>query len=141
MTRLLNSLSTTEALAELFSDHSILQAMLKFEAALARIEANHKIIPHSAAKVIADSAEPDGFDIAAMVQETRLSATLGVPLVKALTKRVRDKNPVAAGFVHWGATSQDVCDTALVLLLKQCRHILQADHERILAALRRLSND
>ena len=61
-------------------------------------------------------------------------------MVKMLTARVRAIDPEAAGFVHWGATSQDVADTALVLLLRQASAAFsQADHERILAALRALS--
>ena len=50
-----------------------------------------------------------------------------------LTERVRARDATAAGFVHWGATSQDVADTALVLLLRRCRAVLEADHERVIA--------
>jgi len=140
MTRLIDSLSTTDALAELFSDHSMLQAMLTFEVALARVEARRKIIPKSAAEEIAKAARPDAMDVSSMVQETRLSATPGVPLVKALTQLVRTKNPVAAGYVHWGATSQDACDTALVLLLKRAQPILESDLLRLEKLLRRLAD-
>ncbi len=59
--------------------------------------------------------------------------------MKALTERVRATNPDAARFVHWGATSQDVTDTALVLLLERARKILAADHARLSAALAELS--
>jgi 3-carboxy-cis,cis-muconate cycloisomerase len=58
-----------------------------------------------------------------------------------LTARARAIDADAAGYVHWGATSQDVADSALVLLLRRCRVVLQADHERILPALRRLSDE
>ena len=139
MTRLINSLATTPELADLFSDRSVLQAMLKFEMALAHVEARHKIIPHSSAKAIAAAADPEGFDLGAIVRDTRLSATPAVPLVKALTERIREKNPDAAGFVHWGATSQDLCDTALMLLLKQAQPILESDLLRLKKALRRLA--
>lgn len=139
MTRLLDSLATTPELAELFSDRSVLQAMLKFEVALARVEARHKIIPQSAATAIAKAAVADGLDVAAIVQGTRLSATPGVPFVKSLTRHVHEKSPEAAGFVHWGATSQDVCDTALMLLLKQAQPILESDLLRVKKALRRLA--
>lgn len=138
--RFINSFATTEPLASLFSDHSVLHAMLKFEAALAQAEARHNIIAQSEANAIAEAAQPEDFDIPAMIRETQLSATPGVPLVKALTERVRSKNPTAAGFVHWGATSQDVCDTALVLLLKQAQLILESDLLRLEKALRDLAN-
>lgn len=141
MNRLIEALATTDALAELFSDHSILQAMLTFEAALARAQAKHKIVPQSAAKAIAAAAHAEGLDVATIIQETRLSATPGVPLVKALSERVRAKNPAAAGFVHWGATSQDVCDTALILMLKKAQSILELDLRRLEQALRQFSDE
>ncbi|HEY6249668.1 MAG TPA: 3-carboxy-cis,cis-muconate cycloisomerase [Candidatus Angelobacter sp.] len=136
--RLLDSLGTTAPLADLFSDHSILCAMLMFEAALARAEARYKIVPQNAADAIAKAAQSEGFDVATIIQETRLSATPGVPLVKALTERVRVQNSAAVEFVHWGATSQDVCDTALVLLLKQAQPILESDLLRLEKVLHRL---
>jgi 3-carboxy-cis,cis-muconate cycloisomerase len=137
--RLIDSLATTDALAELFSDQSVLQAMLDFEVALARAEASVGVIPKSAADGIAAAAKADGFDVASLVRETLRSATPGVPLVKALTERVRAKNPEAAGFVHWGATSQDVADTALILLLKRAQPIVSSDLARLETALRKLS--
>src|SRR5215510_2698243 len=136
---LIDALATTEPLSALFSDQSILQAMLMFEAALARAEARCNIIPQDAATAIVDAAQATGFDAATISKEAQLSATLGVPLVKALTERVRRKNPDAAGFVHWGATSQDVCDTALVLLLKKAEPILESDLLRLEVALHRLA--
>lgn len=141
MTQLIDSLATTESLAELFSDHSVLQAMLAFESALARAEVLSNIIPQSAADDIAAAAQPEGFDSATIAHDARLSATPAIPLVNALTERVRAKNSAAAGFVHWGATSQDVCDTALVLLLKQAQPILESDLKRLEKALRRLAEE
>src|SRR5271169_6312101 len=138
--RLIDSLATTELLAELFSDQSVLQAMLDFEVALARAEATVGVIPRSAVDGIVAAGRADGFDIAALVRETLRNATPGVPLAKALTERVRAKSPEAAGFVHWGATSQDVADTALILLLKRAQPILAADLARLEAALRNLSD-
>jgi 3-carboxy-cis,cis-muconate cycloisomerase len=62
-------------------------------------------------------------------------------LVKALTERVRTASPEAAAYVHWGATSQDVADTALVLLLKQAQLILNSDLTKLESALEKLRND
>ena len=61
--RLIESLATTPILAALFSDESVLQAMLEFEAALARAEAQHGLIPVEAADAIATAAVPGNFDI------------------------------------------------------------------------------
>ncbi|HEY1494962.1 MAG TPA: 3-carboxy-cis,cis-muconate cycloisomerase [Candidatus Solibacter sp.] len=139
-TRLVESLAATEKVSEVFSDASVLQAMLDFEAALARAEAHCGMIPASAAASIADSARAEGFDFAGLARLSLRAGTPAIPLVKMLTARVHAIDPEAAGFVHWGATSQDMADTALVLLLRRVRRILQGDHERLLASLRYLSD-
>jgi len=139
--RLIDAFMTTPALAEVFSDRTVIGAMLAFESALAVAEARAGLIPASAAEAIAAAAaDEDGFDVPALLRETRRSATPSIPLVGALVDRVRSRSPEAAAYVHWGATSQDVADTALVLLLGRARFFL-ADHQRALtAALRRLSD-
>jgi 3-carboxy-cis,cis-muconate cycloisomerase len=137
--RLIDSLATTEPLAEVFSDRSMLQAMLDFEMALSRVEARLKIIPQAAAEVIATEANPDAFDIGALTRDTLRAGTPGIPLAKALTKRVHAKDAAAAGFVHWGATSQDVADTALMLLLRRAQPLLEFDLIRVEQALQRLA--
>lgn len=138
--KLIDSLSTTEPLSEIFSDRAVLEAMLDFEAALARVEARLGIIPSATADAIASAARADSFDIAQLSRDTFRAGTPGIPLAKTLTEKVRAANPDAAKFVHWGATSQDVADTALILLLKQARPLLLEDCARLEAALRNLSN-
>jgi 3-carboxy-cis,cis-muconate cycloisomerase len=135
----IDSLATTAPLAELFSDRSILEAMLAFEAGLARVQARAGIIPEEAANAIA-TATAAGFDTEALSHDALRAGTPGIPLVKALTEKVRTSNPAAAGYVHWGATSQDVADTALVLVLKRAETVLEADLLRVEEALRRLSD-
>jgi 3-carboxy-cis,cis-muconate cycloisomerase len=139
--RLIESLGATEPLADLFSDQSILQAMLDFEVALARAEARCNMVPKSAADAIASAAQASTFDPGALAGAALRAGTPGIPLVKALTERVRGKDPAAAGFVHWGATSQDVADTAMVLLLKRVQPILESDLVRLEKALRKLGTD
>ncbi len=140
MMSLIESLATTEPLAEIFSDQSVLHAALDFEVALARVEARLGIIPQPAAETIASAAQTHSFDIPAMARAMQQAATIGVPLAEALTDAVRAKDPDAAKFVHWGATSQDVADTAIVLLLKRAQPVLVGDLCRIEAALESLSN-
>jgi 3-carboxy-cis,cis-muconate cycloisomerase len=137
--RLIESLATTGPLAEVFSDGSILAAMLHFEAALAGAQARLSIIPQTAAVSIAAAAAVDGFNTAELAYATLRAGTPGIPLVKALTEKVRSLDPAAAGFVHWGATSQDVADTALVLLLKQAQAILEPDIKDLEESLQRLA--
>lgn len=139
--RLIESLATTEPLAEIFADASVLQAMLDFEVALARAEARVGIVPQSAAKVISAVARVGEFDIPALSRAMFRAGTPAIPLVKALTEKTRARDREAAGWVHWGATSQDVADTALVLLLKRACLILTGDLLRLEKALITLSDE
>ena len=139
MVQLIDSLATTAPLAELFSDESLLQAMLDFEAALARAEARLGIVPASAAEAIHAAARASNFDAAALARETLRGGTPGIPLSRALMAKVRAANRDAARYVHWGATSQDVADTALILVLKRAQAIFAGDLARLDAALLRLS--
>ena len=138
---LIDALGTTPALAEIFSDRTVIGAMLAFESALAGAEARAGLIPASAAEAIgAAAADEDGFDIPALLRETRRSAAASIPLVAALTDRVRRHQPDAAAYVHWGATSQDVADTALAVLLVRARAFLKEDARVLLRDLRQLSD-
>jgi 3-carboxy-cis,cis-muconate cycloisomerase len=137
--RLIDSMSTTEPLAEIFDDRSVLQAMLDFEVALARAEAALKIVPTAAARAIAKAAHAESFDAATLARETLRAATPGIPVVRALRRKAKDENATAADFVHWGATSQDVCDTALILLLKKGAPILNGDLDRLESGLQALA--
>src|SRR5580693_5470410 len=137
--RLIESLATTPALAELLSDESVLQAMLEFEVALARAEARHGLIPKEAADAIAAAAVPGNFNISVLADATFRAGTPAIPFVKMLTDQVRKTDAEAARFVHWGATSQDVADTAMSLLLKRAEPILIGDLRRLEKALGDLS--
>lgn len=137
--RLMDSMATTQSLAGLFSDQSVLQAMLDFEIALARAEARCGVISQSAAEVITNAAQAGSFNAAVLAEQTLRLGTPAIPFVKALTELVRAKDSAAAGFVHWGATSQDVTDSALVLLMKQAQAVLRSDLDRLAQSLRRLS--
>ncbi|MGD1022567.1 MAG: 3-carboxy-cis,cis-muconate cycloisomerase [Candidatus Sulfotelmatobacter sp.] len=137
--RLIDSLATTPTLAALFSDESVLQAMLEFETALARAEAQCGLIPAAAADAISAAARPGNFDISALADAAFRSGTPAIPLVKMLTDQVRKTDADAARFVHWGATSQDVADTAMSLLLKRAEPILIGDASRLEKALAHLS--
>ena len=110
-------------LAALLDDRAQIHAMLAFEAALARAEGRCGVIPEAAAARIAQVAEALELDPAALAQGT---AEDGIPvpaLVAALRKAVGGE---AANFVHWGATTQDVMDTGLVLRLRAILDLLDA---------------
>jgi 3-carboxy-cis,cis-muconate cycloisomerase len=137
--RLIDNLATSEPLSEMFSDRSVLQAMLDFEVALASVQARLGIIPAAAADAIANAASVQDFDPAALARDTLRAGTPGIPLAKVLTEKVRALDAEAAKFVHWGATSQDVADTALILLLQRTQPILTADIAKLENALEKLS--
>jgi 3-carboxy-cis,cis-muconate cycloisomerase len=103
--------------------------MLDFERALAGAEADAGIIPQDAARVIAGACSDLRPSPEALASDGKKSGSLAVPLVKILTEHVARADASAAAFVHYGSTSQDVLDTALVLCLKPCL----ADAERVLA--------
>jgi 3-carboxy-cis,cis-muconate cycloisomerase len=92
--------------------------MLDFEAALARAEAECGIIPAGSAEAIASACKAETFDSAALAEAATRSGNLAIPLVKALTASVARTDPHASRYVHWGATSQDVIDTAMMLTLR-----------------------
>jgi len=137
--RLIESSGTTPKMAEVFSDRSILEAMLAFEVGLARAEAGLGMIPSTATRAIEKAADPKFYDASALAADSQRSATPSIPFVRALTAQVQKIDPQAAGFVHWGATSQDVADTAIILLLLKSREILEEDLVPLEGALFQLS--
>lgn len=111
-------------------DRSTLQYMLDFEAALARAEAAAGVIPASAVGPIESACKADSFDMAALAEAATRSGNLAIPLVKALTANVGNADSEAARYVHWGATSQDVIDSATMLTLRAGIDALDADLSR-----------
>ena len=136
---LLDPLFRTDAMREIFSDHGRLQGMLDFEAALARAQARLGVIPKAVAPAIEAQCQARCFDIEALARAAAPSGNTAIPLVKALTALVGKKDKKAAGYVHWGATSQDAMDTGLVLQLRSAVDLIDADLARLADALARLA--
>ena len=120
-------------------DIAYLQHMLDFEAALARAEAATGVIPASAAGPIAKACKASLFDLADLAEAATRSGNLAIPLVKALTAEVAKAHPDAARYVHWGATSQDVIDTAGMLTFRAGIDALLADLDRAIAGFAKLA--
>jgi 3-carboxy-cis,cis-muconate cycloisomerase len=137
--RLVTALGSATRTAEAFSDHATLRHMLRFEAALAHATAAAGLVPRKHAAVIAAACDADLYDAAPLAEAARRTATLTVPVVKALTAEVRKRSEAAAAYVHWGATSQDVLDTAMVLQLGEAMPPLLKDLKAIVDALARLA--
>jgi 3-carboxy-cis,cis-muconate cycloisomerase len=115
---LLDTLFGAGPVNAIFADRGCVQRMLDFEAALARAEAKVGIIPRAAVAPVAAKCQADLFDLKVLAQDARKAGNLAIPLVKQLTALVRNDHAEAARYVHWGATSQDVIDTGMVLQLR-----------------------
>jgi 3-carboxy-cis,cis-muconate cycloisomerase len=133
-TRLLDSLFTTAAMAGIFSERSRLQGMLDFEAALARAESRLGIIPVSVALTIETKCRIELFDIEMLTRSTAAAGNAAIPLLQELTALVEKEDEEAAGYVHWGATSQDAIDTGLILQLRSAFELIERDLLRLSAA-------
>src|SRR5262249_14788377 len=122
-----------------FSDRGRLQGILDFERALARAQARAGVLPAAVAMAIAGQCRAELFDIAALSQATALAGNSAIPIINELTRLVAAADPVAANYVHWGATSQDAMDTGLVLQLRQGLDLLEADAQQLCAALAKVA--
>jgi 3-carboxy-cis,cis-muconate cycloisomerase len=130
---LLAPMLSSAAMRAVCDDVACLQHMLDFEAALARAEAATGVIPASAAGPIEQACTAGSFDLAALAEAATRSGNLAIPLVKALTAGVARTDADAARYVHWGATSQDVIDTAAMLTLRAGIEALLGDIDRAIA--------
>jgi 3-carboxy-cis,cis-muconate cycloisomerase len=127
-------LSTPEMLA-VFSEASVLQTMLNVEAALARAQAAQGVIPEAAAQVIAACCKAEQLDLESIVNASGSAGSLAIPLVKHLTAAVAKVDADAAGFVHWGSTSQDVIDTTMSLLSRGALALIDRDLSSLIDSL------
>ncbi len=130
-----------DELAALFDDRATVQAMLDVEAALAQAEADCGVVPAVAVAAIVAACDAGPYDLDALASGARQGGTLAIPLAKALGDRVRASDPAAAGWVHFGATSQDIVDTALVLQLRRAGTLLLQEAAALADALRVLARD
>jgi 3-carboxy-cis,cis-muconate cycloisomerase len=131
---LLGPLFSSAAMRAVVDDKVRLQRMLDFEAALAKAEADASVIPAKAAGPIVAACRADRFDLGQVAEDAVAAGNIAIPLVKMLTAEVAKTDREASGFVHWGATSQDVIDTALVLELRDAIDALATDLNRAVAA-------
>src|SRR5438445_4184912 len=136
---LLAPMLSSAAMRAVCDDVACLQKMLDFEAALARAEAAVGVIPNAAAGPIEAACRAESFDLAGLAEAAIRSGNLAIPLVKALTSNVAKSDADAARYVHWGATSQDVIDTATMLGLRAGIDALLADTGRAVSGFSELA--
>jgi 3-carboxy-cis,cis-muconate cycloisomerase len=118
-----------------FEGPAVVGAMLRFEAELARAQADVGLVPGAAAEAIAACCDPALFDPAQIARDSGRAGSLAIPLVLALKARVAERHPEALPFVHLGGTSQDVIDTALALTMREALALLETDLDAAIAAL------
>lgn len=120
---------------EAVSDGAWLRAMLDAESALARAQAAVGVVPRWAAETITAAAGADRLDLRALAVLARESANPVVGLVRELTRIVAAEDPAAAEYVHLGSTSQDIFDTAAMLVARDALRLLRTDLARVADAL------
>ncbi|MCT9495831.1 3-carboxy-cis,cis-muconate cycloisomerase [Acinetobacter baumannii] len=128
MSQLYASLFYQKDVTDIFSDSSLVTYMIQVEVALAQAQAQVGVIPQKAANTIAQEAEHalDKFDFSALAVATGLAGNIAIPFVKQLTAIVKDIDEDASRYVHWGATSQDILDTACILQCCDALNIVEA---------------
>ncbi|CDG81769.1 lyase family protein [Janthinobacterium agaricidamnosum] len=130
---------STDAMIAVFDDAAIVQGMLRFEQALTEAQASQGLLPQAAAQAIADACDVRLYDMAALIQAGRRAGSLAIPLVRELTRTVALHDGKAAQMVHWGATSQDVIDTAMVLATRHALQLLDRDLSQLSGKLASLA--
>lgn len=128
----LSGLFGTDEMRGIFAERAWLQRMLDVEAALARAQARLGIVPQAAADAITKAARAEALSLDELAAGTRVTGYPVVALTKALARAAGQE---AGGFVHWGATTQDILDTALVLQLRDALEVVRRDLVRMLHAL------
>src|SRR5450756_949832 len=113
----------TPAMREVFSDVRLIGRYAEVEVALARAEARCGVIPAEAAEEIARRTDVAALDFDLLRRETDIVGYPILPLVHQMTKQCGE----AGRYVHWGATTQDIMDTAVVLQLRDGLDIIEAD--------------
>src|SRR5215469_16280110 len=123
---------STEAMRRVFSDESRIQKYLDFEAALARAQARLGIIPQHACDEIVKHCDVAEFDLAKVKTQTERIGYPVLPVVQQLVALCRDG---LGEWCHWGATTQDVTDTATILQIREAFALIEADIDAIADAL------
>lgn len=113
----------TPEMRSVFDDQVTLSRYVEVEVALARVQGKLGIIPTDAATAIAQRADADKLDMAEMKRETEIVGYPILPLVHQISAMCGD----AGGYLHWGATTQDIMDMATVLQIRQALEVIERD--------------
>ncbi|MXP63175.1 3-carboxy-cis,cis-muconate cycloisomerase [Roseomonas sp. M0104] len=128
----LSVLYGTDAMRMVVGERAFLAQMLAVEAALARAEARLGIIPEEAASAITEAAAVERLDLPALARATRVA---GYPVIGLVRQLAALAGTEAGRWVHWGAATQDIIDTAVVLQIREAFVLLATDLDRLNATL------
>jgi len=128
----LGALFGSDAMRAVFDERALLARMLDVEAALARVEARLGVIPESAADAIGRAARIESLDMGELAKS---AAEVGYPVVALVAALSRAAGADAGRWTHWGATTQDILDTALVLQVREGLDLVRAELVAIVSAL------
>lgn len=138
---LLNPVWPESGMDTMLADEAWVEAMLTVEVALARTQARLGVVPAEAVGPIAEAAKSAPIDVAALAVRARGAGNPVVELVRVFTAAVAALDPSAAEYVHRGATSQDILDSATMLLAGKALRQTDASLSRVAAALARLADE
>ena len=133
--QLFGPLFTEPAIAAEFSDAQFVHYLLQVEAALARVQGPLGVIPADAAEQIATVAPQIAVDWPRLQNATEHA---GFPIIELVAQIRKAVGPTAANYVHWGATTQDIMDTALILQLRHALTVLHTHLDAVIAELAQL---
>lgn len=122
---------STPEMRQVFSEPAWFERMVEIEGALARAEAAVGVVPEDAARVISKVCTTFEIDQAALKAGTERVGYPVLPLVRQIAAAAGD----AGGYVHWGATTQDIMDTALILQVRAGLDLIEKDVRRLMQAL------
>ncbi|MBV8398847.1 MAG: 3-carboxy-cis,cis-muconate cycloisomerase, partial [Acetobacteraceae bacterium] len=123
----------SDAMRAIFDERAFLQRMLDVEAALARVQGRLGIIPAKAAEAISAAARVENLDTGELAESVRNVGYPVVGLVKGLSRGAGE----AGRWTHWGATTQDIIDSAVALQLRAGLKLMRAEIRAIVEALAR----
>ena len=126
--------------SDLLSQPRQVARMLAFEAALAEAQAELRLIPESSARVIVAVCADAALHAAIDLSDTRRAGNPAIPFVTQLTGHVRERDANAAGWVHFGSTSQDVIDTGTMLALRDVLSVILRDLRQLQSLLTTIAN-
>ena len=139
MNSLFERLLSTPEVMEALSDRRFVEAMLHFEAALARAQASVGLITQTASVSIVGTCKVELFDVPKLVREAGSARSATQPLVKSLRETVGLFNQEAERYVHFACSDQDLADAALVLITRDALDLISTDLSQALVSLRTLA--